>query len=297
MTIPRIFSSRRRRSPRKIPAAVFLAAVLVPLCAKPFIKEVVGIIPRPDAKFNADVEMMFLSGYLATSGAILDTRPNMTQCISWRLVFSENFFLDGYGWFISSLHNMQREDHRILFNEFEGALRAGHDFYFDNGMMLETKAGVLWNPPIGYHDSPMDYWGPYFAQYLRNDYVVPYWDGLWLVSPKRRARIRFGVRKPFKLDEKLSVTPFVETVWLDKRRFVSRYHEEPLKDTVLGGAFGSVTFGVSVNYNVNDNLAFFGSFSQFDIINSQARRSVRQSKSYYAKCDWPILKVGVRYSF
>jgi hypothetical protein len=35
----------------------------------------------------------------------------------------------------------------------------------------------------------------------------------------------------------------------------------------------------------------------FDIVDAQARRAVKRQDTYYAKCDWPVLKVGVRYSF
>jgi hypothetical protein len=35
----------------------------------------------------------------------------------------------------------------------------------------------------------------------------------------------------------------------------------------------------------------------FDAINSQARKALKKQDAYYAKCDWPIFKVGVEYAF
>ena len=68
-------------------------------------------------------------------------------------------------------------------------------------------------------------------------------------------------------------------------------------DFVMGGAFGSITFGLSVKYEISPDFMVFGSFSQFDLINSQARDSVKKADEYYAKCDWPIIKIGFSYSF
>jgi hypothetical protein len=278
-------------------AFVLMFAIGISLSAEAFVKEVVGVLPRPDVKFSGDIEMTFMSGFLAASGTILDTMPNVSHCLSFRAEFCDDFFIDGYGWFISSLHNRQHEDHRMLFNEFEGTLRFGHDLRFDKGKVLESKGGVLWNPPIGYYDSKMNYWGPYFAQYFKNDLIIPYWDGFWMAYPRKRARIRMGVRKPVKFSENFSITPFFETVWMDKRRFSSRYNEEIAEYSVLGGVFGTITFGFSAIYKFNDEWSLVGSFSQFDIINSQARRSVKRSDRYWAKCDWPIFKIGIRYNF
>lgn len=291
--------SRQRPFSRLRLAAVVLVAVafFAPSAAPAAINDIVVLIPKPKVKFSGEFETTFLSGYLGSSGAIYDTRPNLSNCLSFRAEIEDDFFVDGYAWLISSLHSMQSDSHRMLFHEFEGALRFGYDWHITDDMMLETKAGLLWNPAIGYEGADLDGWGPYVAQYLKNKYLIPYWDGLWIVSPSRRARVRMGVRKPFKITEKLTISPFFETVWLDKRRFVARYNEEPEDDFVMGGAFGSITFGFSVNYNVSDNFRVFGSFSQFDLINSQARDSVRESDEYYAKCDWPIFKLGFAYGF
>ena len=68
-------------------------------------------------------------------------------------------------------------------------------------------------------------------------------------------------------------------------------------DFVMGGAFGSITFGFSVKYEISPDFMVLGSFSQFDLINSQARDSVKNADEYYAKCDWPIIKIGFLYSF
>lgn len=293
---------RKLKRPEKVfrgaTAKLLIAAISLAVpSSHAVINDIVGLIPRPKVKFSGEFETVFLSGYLGSSGAIYDTRPNLSNCFSFRAEVDDAYFVDGYAWFISSLHSMQSDSHRMLFHEFEGAVRFGYDYNISDDMMLETKAGLLWNPAIGYKDANLDGWGPYVAQYFKNKYLIPYWDGLWIVSPSRRARVRMGVRKPFKITEKLTISPFFETVWLDKRRFIARYDEAPEDDFVMGGAFGSITFGFSVKYEINPDFTVFGSFSQFDLINSQARDSVRKADEYYAKCDWPIIKIGFSYRF
>ena len=92
------------------------------------------------------------------------------------------------------------------------------------------------------------------------------------------------------------LTPSVETVWMDRRRFDSRYGAEP-EDSFLGGSFATVTTGVKLSWQITENWQSYFRFQMFDVINSQARRAVKKQDAYYAKCDWPIFKLGVEYSF
>ena len=63
-----------------------------------FVKNIVGVLPRPNVKFSGDFETLFLSGFLGSSGAIYDTRPNISNCLSLRAEVGNGFFFDGYGW-------------------------------------------------------------------------------------------------------------------------------------------------------------------------------------------------------
>ena len=247
--------------------------------------------------FSGSVNLMVASGYLATSGAIYDTMPITTQMLYGKADFGEWGYIDGYGWFISSLHNRQNDKHRPLLHEFEGTLCYGYKYNVTDLVHVNTKAGPLWNPPIGYHGSHQNYWGPYISQSMENPYIVPYWSGFWLLEPQRRGRIRMGLRKSFAPYEHVSITPFAETVWMDRRRFNTRYGGDPEKDHFFGGTFATVTTGAKATWTFSDGWKLYATLMQFDIVNTQARRSVKRSDAYYAKCDWPIIRVGVEYDF
>ena len=236
------------------------------------------------------------SAYLGSSGAIYDTRPIFSQETGWHFDFGDYGWIDGYFWIVSSLHNRQRESHRVLFNEYETTICYGQTWKMAEKVALKAKVGPLWNPAIGYHDSHNNYWGPYMSVNVDNPIVVPYAKGLWLLAPKMRGRICFGLQKHFDISEKWSITPMAETVWNDRRRFSSRYGSDP-DNAIFGGSFASITTGARVTWKMTENLQTYFRFLMFDVINSQAREALKKQDAYYAKCDWPVFRLGVEYSF
>ena len=236
------------------------------------------------------------SGYLSSGGTLGDTKPITTQCATWCADFGDRGSISGYFWSKSSLHNTQHEQHRATFDQLETTVYYGNRFALLEGAELRAKLGLLWNPLFGYKDGHNCDWGIHFVQSLENDIVVPYMNGLWMVAPTPRSRIRFGLQKSFALGEDWTVTPFVETVWMDNRRFQSRYGGIP-QDRFLGGAFATMTSGIRVTWKLNENWRLFTRIRQYDVINSQSRRAVKAKHSYYAKCDYPVVGVGVECSF
>ena len=238
----------------------------------------------------------FASGYLSSGGTLGDTSPISTQCLYWRYGLGDYGTLSGYGWTISSLHNRQHDAHHEAFYQFESAFYYGYDWKVRDEFTLRTKAGPLWNPTYGYHDGHNCNWGVHAVQSLDNPYVTPYINWLGMVRTAIRERARIGVEHKFKLCEGFSLTPFTETVWMDSRRYQSRYGGIP-QDRFLGGAFATVTTGVVLEWMWSKDFMFFARLRQYDVINSQSRRAVKHQDSYYAKCDWPVLGVGFEYRF
>lgn len=236
------------------------------------------------------------SGYLSSGGTLGDTRPMSTQCATWLVDFGERGSISGYVWTKSAFHNRQHAQHRAEFDQIETAIYYGRPWNISRNVTLRSKVGPLWNPLIGYKDGHNCDWGFHLVQSLDNDIVTPYLNGLWMVSPTPRSRVRVGVRHKFAVNDNWSVTPFIETVWMDNRRFQSRYGGIP-QDRFLGGAFATMTTGMSVTWRIDDNWRMFARFRMYDIINSQSRRAVKRQSAYYAKCDYPIFGVGVECDF
>ena len=90
---------------------------------------------------------------------------------------------------------------------------------------------------------------------------------------------------------------FAESYWMDHRRFYARYGGKPEEKTVLGGAVAFIVLGVRLDWSVSQDVKLYASASQYDVVNPQARDSIRHGGHYYDKCDWPIFKIGVSYAF
>ena len=249
-----------------------------------------------DIRASGYVDCQIASGFLSSTG-LHDTCPVTTQMAYLKFDFGEWGFIDGYGWIISSLHDKQHVRHRALFNEIESAVQYGYDYRFWETWRLRTKAGLYWDGAIGYPHAALNYWGPYVTLNLDNPYVVPYASILPIVAPERKTRVKLGLKKTFKFWDKGEIAPFVETLWMDGRRFSSKYGEPPREARAFGGAFATLQAGVRASWALTENFKLTFQFIQFDVINSQARKSVRRSDRYYAKCDWPIVRIGVQYSF
>lgn len=276
---------RRRREMN--PAAAVCAALAAAACA-------VARAEWPDVRWMAKTEVS--SGYLSSAGTLGDTWPCMTQSLSWSTDLGDGWSLSGYGWTVSSLHNRQRDKHRALFNQFETAVYGGYDMEVADGMKWINRVGPLWNPAIGYENGHNCDWGLHYIMSLKNDLVVPYANALWMIAPSPRSRIRLGICRTFAISDVLSVEPFVETVWMDNRRYQSKYGGLP-QDRFLGGAFATMTTGVVLTWDLGDGWKMFVRLRQFDVINSQSRRAVKNQTAYYAKCDWPVASVGFTCSF
>ena len=232
-----------------------------------------------------------------SSGAVYNTGPVCWNDLSWLFDFGDYGFVDGYFGFISSFDKKKGDDYRLLFNEIEATLCYGRKWRISENVTLSTKAGVLWGPPIGYKGAHQGCWGPYVGMSLANPLVEPYMTGLWLLEPDQRGYIRAGLRKPFALSEKLTLTPYMESVWMDRRRYINRYKSEPRHEYLGGGLFATLKTGASLSYRIDEHFSVYLGCIMFDIIDSQARRYVRGINGHYAKCDFPVVSLGAIYRF
>ena len=274
--------------------AVFLLASVAcaRLAADDVAKEGEEVLKKAAFSVGAEVS----SGYLASSGAVCDTRPVSSQEVDWKFDLGRYGWIDGYGWTISALHGRQHAVHREPFNEFEGALHYGYDLALAEEVSLSSFAGMLWNPQMGYPRTTNRYWGEHFGMSLRTPFATPYWSALALQQPSPRTRTRIGIRRSFAVLESVSVTPSVETVWGDVRRYRTRYGEEP-RHRFLHGAFMSVTTGVKAEWRMTERLCVYAKARQFDVVDGQARRLVKDKTRYYDRRDLALFALGVTYDF
>lgn len=250
-----------------------------------------------DYEFSGSVTFGVASAGLSPSGGLYDTLPEATQVLDWRQELGRFGYLCGFYSMYSSLHDRQHEVHRSAFNDMDGDVCYGYDVDLADGVALQTSGGPYFDVPIGYKDAHMKCWGGIMLQSLANPYVTPYWGVLWLKEPYSKGRIKAGLRKSIEICEYLTFSIFAEGVWMDKRRFDIRYGEEPKKNTIMGGAVAFMLSGFRFDWRMTDSLTLYASYTQYDLVNPQARRSVEARGRYCDKCDWPIARIGVSYVF
>lgn len=250
-----------------------------------------------DRDFHGTVTFAVASAGLSPSNGLYDSLPEATQVLDWRQGLGRFGYLCGFYSIYSSLHDRQHEVHRAVFNDMDGDVCYGYDVDFSGSVALKTCGGPYFDVPVGYYDAHMKCWGGIMLQRLENPYVTPYWGVLWLMEPQKKGRIKAGLRKSFEISEALTFSIFAEGAWMDKRRFSLRYGSEPEKDTIGGGAFAFILSGVRLDWAMSDSVTLFASYTQYDLVNSQARDLVRSRGRYCDKCDWPIARIGLSYSF
>lgn len=236
------------------------------------------------------------SAYLSSSGSLCDTHPVCWQELDAAWSLGEWGYLDGYAWFQSALNDCQNDSRRMFMNEFEGTLCYNYDWQFSANAVLRTKAGGLWNPQIGYPDESNSWSGPYFVQSLDNPYLTPTVNALMLVAPEEKTRVRCGVKRSIPLADRLTLTPQVEFVWSDARRFKAKYGEGP-DAAFLGGAFDVMVATLRLRYQFTERFAATLKLRQFALLGSQTRDVVGSRTGETAKTDLTAGGVCLEYAF
>lgn len=247
--------------------------------------------PDLDVRISAIVE----SGYLSSSGWLVDTRPSCEQ------MAEETLWLGGCGrltaceWVISALHGGRDEDHRRAFYLFEGTVGYGYDFTFSDSLDVVNEVGIVWDSPWGYKDYSQEEVGWWFRQSVENPILVPYIEAIGLFTPDRWLRVALGIRRGFRRGN-FTLTPSFETVWGDADRFYVCYGDVP-SHRFLGGAFMTVTPGVRLDWAFTKDWNVWFRFREFITVDPQARQWVCSKKEYYIQNEAEIFTLGVSYVF
>jgi len=238
----------------------------------------------------------FESAYLSSGGSLTYTKPVAEQYGAMWLSLGDYGSIGVDAWLCSALNDQTDHLHRRAFYICEDTVLYRYDWRFSEEVVLSTSAGPLWDFLFGYKvpTTCPTYW--YVSQYLDNPYVVPYMTALGKVDRETRARVRVGLRRPFRIMESVSVSPFVDATWGDEARFISNYGAEP-NQGFLGGAVMFTTFGLIAEWRFAEHFFLWGRYRQYILIDSYARELVSKKDSPTAKVDCPIFGLGLGCSF
>ena len=250
----------------------------------------------PDVSLDGKVDTRVETGYLSSSGTLLDTRPSLEHQLDLTLHLSEYGRLTACGWVTSALHGGRDRDHRRAFYLYESTFGYGYDVSFSEDLNLVDEVGIVWDSPLGYKHYSQEEVAWWYRNALENPVVVPYTETLGLFVPDRWVRVALGLRRGIFVSDTVKVTPFVETVWGNPERYRAQYGESP-SCRFLGGIFMTLTPGVQIDWSFPGGWVVWFRFREFVTIDRRARKAVRRQNRYYQKTDAEIFTLGLSYLF
>ena len=250
---------------------------------------------REQVGFEGMADTRVETGYLSSSGVLLDTRPVAEQQLDATVHLAEYGRLTACGWAISSLHGGRDHLNRRAFYLFEATAGYGYDVTISDSFDLVNEVGFVWDSPWGYKHYSQEEVAWWFRQSVENPVLVPYIEAIGLFTPDRWLRIAFGIRRGFRWGD-FTLTPSVETVWGDADRFYVCYDDVP-SHRFLGGAFMTVMPGIRLDWNFAKGWNVWFRFREFITVDPQARQWVNNQSEYYIQNEAEIFTLGVSYSF
>lgn len=234
------------------------------------------------------------TGYISTSGNISETRPVAIECVSGEVKIGDYGEIGGYVWTISKLHGKRDATQRRPFYEFEMGVWYRNLWEIAEEWSVDTMVCPLWDTCAGIRTSKHVTQELMVNQSLENPYLTPYYGFLHSYAPDHWFRTRIGVRRSFRIFDNLTLTPAVETVYSDPRRYRLRYGERP--DVFIEG-FSTLISVVTLKWKFTDNWNVHFIVKQYDLLGGDARKAIRARTEYYQRTDYAIFTVGVGCDF
>jgi hypothetical protein len=234
------------------------------------------------------------NGYISTSGNISDTEPVAIECISGEVKIGDCGEIGGYVWTISKLHGKCDDTQRRAFYEFETGVWYRYPWEMAEGWTVDTKICPIWDTCPGIKTSEHVVQEFMVNQSLENRYLTPYYSFLLGYAPDHWFRTRIGVRKTFEIYENVTLTPYIETVYSDARRYRLKYGDRP--DSFWEG-FSSLISVVTLRWNFTENWNVHLIVKQYDLVDRNARRAISARREYYQKTDHTLFTLGVGCDF
>jgi len=250
--------------------------------------------PELDFKFRNELHSAYIS---SSSGGTGETRPMLTQTISGYYNLGEWGKVGGYAWTRSALTDQKDEYRRRAFECFEYGIEYFYTWKFDKDLSLYNYFDHLWSPAPGWyeHDRPLQ--GIILSQALNNPWVTPYYTFLGVYYPNQWETLKLGLRQPFRvLYDGLVVTPYAEILGGDRRRYRSKYGDDPFDTYCSIGPYAS-EFGVVVTYKVSDFISTRLRFRNWNLINRAAREHEKGKDEPWHVCWLSVVTFAVDVTF
>ena len=247
-----------------------------------------------------------LYGSLVNSEPTLQGYAEVNANLSWDEM---EFGYLGVGLWLNSDLTKRRGDMyyplgRGVPNEYDPNIHFGRTFWFDDERTwgLDWRSTVVWvyYPPHNYHGArhTPTTWDFDHSFALLNPYVIPFIDVVREYSQGANL-LQFGLKKPFDVTERLSLTPSLTMVWREHQYdwcFPTKFGDAKK----CNSGIATMKLMLDANWKITDNFGLFAKVAYCSIVDPDLRDNIDRELhgSDYGKYkDFAWGGVGVTFNF
>lgn len=252
-----------------------------------------SVLNRVSAKAFADIETAYWA-----RGAIVDKNPFSAQYGELDLDLDPVGRVGGSAWSVSSLSGTgQSAVRRYAYNEVDYAVFYGYGLDLCEDWTLDSTVAKKWVTLPGYpHAHSISEWN--VSQALENPYVTPYYLLRRAVHGQEWSYWDVGLRRGWKLCDRLTLTTQLFGELGDRRHFLAQYGSNPnASDGTYAHGLMALNLILRLDYAVTDWLGLFAFVHQFDVVSGDARDALDRSSAPESVKDLTIGGLGLSLSF
>lgn len=234
------------------------------------------------------------SAYISSGNSVGDSRPVLQQCVSVAKGFGEYGRMSSYLWVPSSLNRRNDDSHSRPFYWLECGINYAYSWKLNDDVSLYSRPLLFWGVPVNDRTERHSSLSAKFTQRLDNRFVSPYYCLYGRLTDLQWWQVSLGLMRDLKLTETLTLTPTVEFVYNDERRFGARYGMEPPSEA---DQFSAMVARITLRWWFSEHWNTYVILKQFDTFGHNAREAVKRQKVHTAKCDLTAVSVGLACSF
>lgn len=265
----------------------------------PVESEVLDGVSLPD--YSILVQPDVRSAYV-TRGKVIEDRPIASVRFRGQLNLGDWGSPGIQSWDVCSLGNRRDDVHRRAFNETDIGFYWHYNYSFSDDWMLSSEVVKYWVILPGYYEpyrsrktcATINEWRA--LQSLKNPYITPFYLLRRGVHPNDWMYIRAGVMRSFPLGGGFTLTPQWYAENGNERHFERRYGPRQGGGKYHSGMMSS-NFLLELSWKATENLSFYATVHQFNIVSEDARRSVKAHSSPCMRRDLTVGIVGCRIKF
>lgn len=235
-------------------------------------------------------------------GKVVEDRPMFMILTRGQLNFGNLGSIGIQSWDVCSLTGRRSDVHRRAFNETDVGVYLHYDYSIADGWCLSTEVMRYWIGLPGYLEpyrsrklnATLAEWR--LSNSLRNPYVTPFYLLRRGCHPYDWLYVRAGLLRAIPLGAGFTLTPQWYAENGSENHFQRRYGPRRNGGKYHSGMMAS-NFFLELSWKATENLSFYATVHQFNVVSEDARRSIKTHSSRCMRSDLTVGMIGCRLRF